>query len=506
MRHIKNILRLKYQNHLSLREIARSCGLPASTVGLYLQRAEATGLSWPLPADLAEPELVARLMMDSDPLAASSPGKALPDWPAIHRELRRPNVTLQLLWREYRQAHPDGYQRSQFCQRYQDWARTLEPVLRQVHEPGQKLFVDWAGQTVPIHQADGTASEASLFVAVLGASKKIFAAAFPNQQLESWIAGHCQAFNFYGGVTRAVVPDNTRTAVIHPDRYEPVLHRTYQEMAQHYGTVILPARIKKPKDKAPVETAVGITQRQILAALRDRRFFGVGELNQTIRPLLGQLNAQPFQKLEGSRDRWFEAFEKDKLLPLPATAFELATWSQAKVNIDYHVAVDHHFYSVPYSLIHRQLDVRLSERTVELFQEGQRVAAHVRSHQRGKFTTLEEHRPKAHQRYLEWTPSRLVQWARQTGPHCGQLIEQILADKPHPEQGFRSALGVIRLGKAVGAPRLEAACARALRLGVCSYRSVKSILESGLDRQTAEPELPLNSPAHENLRGQIYYA
>ena len=261
-----------------------------------------------------------------------------------------------------------------------------------------------------------------------------------------------------------------------------------------------------PESKAPVETAVQISQRQILAALRDRRFFSVGELNQTIRPLLDQLNAQPFQKLEGSRNSWFEALEQDKLLPLPATAFELATWSQAKVNIDYHVAVDHHFYSVPYSLVHCQLDVRLTERTVELFQQGKRVAAHVRSLQRGKFTTLEEHRPKAHQRYLEWTPSRLVQWARRTGPQCGQLVEQILADKPHPEQGFRSALGVIRLGKAVGAPRLEAACARALRLGVCSYRSVKSILESGLDRQTAEPELPLNSPAHENVRGQIYYA
>jgi transposase len=303
-----------------------------------------------------------------------------------------------------------------------------------------------------------------------------------------------------------VVPDNPKTAVIHACRYEPVLHRTYQEMARHYGTVILPARVKKPRDKAKVESGVQIAQRQILAALRDQRFFSVAELNQAIRPLLTKLNAQPFQKLDGSRDTWFESLEKDKLLPLPAVPFELATWTRAQVNIDYHVAVDLHFYSVPAHLIHRELDVRLTERAVELFLEGKRVAAHARSHQRGKFTTIEEHRPKSHQRYLEWTPGRMVQWARQTGPQCARLIEHILESKPHPEQGFRSALGVIRLGKAVGAQRLEAACARALRLGIGSYRSVKSILENNLDRQTDEPELPLNSPAHENVRGQEYYA
>jgi transposase len=506
MRHIKNILRLKHQNHLSLREIARSCGLPVSTVGDYLQRAEGAGLAWPVPENLADPDLMTRLRLGADSLAASAAAKPLPDWPGIHRELRRPNVTLQLLWQEYRQAHPEGYRYSRFCELYHAWAGVLEPVLRQVHEPGQKMFVDWAGQTVPIHQAEGTVGQASLFVAVLGASKKIFAEAFADQKLESWISGHCQAFNYYGGVTRAVVPDNTKTAVVHPDRYEPVLHRTYHEMAQHYGTVILPARIKKPKDKAPVETAVGITQRQILAALRDRRFFSVGELNQTIRPLLNQLNAQPFQKLEGSRDSWFEAQEKSALLPLPTQPFEMATWGKATVNIDYHAVVDHHGYSVPYHLVHQQLETRLTATTVEFFHQSKRVAAHVRSQAPGKFTTLEEHRPKSHQRYLEWTPGRLIDWARKTGPQCARLVEQILRDRPHPEMGFRSCLGIIRLGKGVGAERLEAACARALRFGTCSYQSVKSILQSGLDRQAAEPELPLNSPAHENVRGQNYYA
>jgi transposase len=506
MRHVKDILRLKFHNQLSLREIAHSCGLPTSTVGDYLQRAQAAKLSWPLPEGIADSELMARLL-ENVPAPGDTPAiKPPPDWPRVHQELRRKDVTLRLLWQEYRQIHPEGYGYSRFCELYERWSGALDPVLRQVHEPGQKLFVDWAGQTVPIHQPDGSTTPASLFVAVLGASNKLYVEAFPNQQLENWIAGHCRAFGFYGGVSRAVVPDNPKTAVIHPCRYEPVLHRTYQEMARHYGTVILPARVKKPRDKAKAESGVQIAQRQILAALRDQKFFSVPELNQAIRPLLNQLNAQPFQKLDGSRDTWFESLEKDQLLPLPALPFELATWTQAKVNIDYHVAVDLHFYSVPAHLIHRQLDVRLTERAVELFLEGKRVAAHVRSHQRGKFTTLDEHRPKSHQRYLEWTPGRMVQWARQTGPQCAQLVEHILESKPHPEQGFRSALGLIRLGKGVGAQRLEAACARALRLGIGSYRSVKSILENNLDRQTDEPELPLKSPAHENVRGQDYYA
>jgi transposase len=424
----------------------------------------------------------------------------------VHEQLRRKGVTLQLLWQEYRQTHPEGYQYSRFCELYERWAKTLEPVLRQVHEPGQKLFVDWAGQKVPIHQADGSVSPASLFVAVLGFSNLTYAQAFANEQLENWVAAHAQAFAFYGGVTRAVVPDNPKTAVIRPCRYEPVLQRSYQEMAAHYGTVILPARIKKPRDKAKAETGVQTAERQILAALRDHRFFSVGELNQAIGPLLEKLNAQPFQKLEGSRHSWFEAQEKDKLLALPAQPFELATWTKAKVNIDYHVVVDYHLYSVPYCLIHQVLEVRSTARTVELFHEGKRVAAHVRSDVPGKFTTLEEHRPKSHQRYLEWTPSRLVEWARKTGPQCGKVVEHILQSKPHPEQGFRSCLGIIRLGKGVGPERLEAACGRALRFGACSYRSIKSILENGLEQQDQEPELPLHSPGHENVRGQVYYA
>jgi transposase len=369
MRHVKDILRLKHINQLSVREVARSCGLPVSTVGDYLQRAEAAGLTWPLPEGMADSELQAKLLDGSTDEA--TPAKEVPPWPQIHEQLRRKGVTLYLLWQEYRQAHPVGFQYSRFCELYQQWAGTLDPVLRQVHEPGQKLFVDWAGQTVPIQQPDGTTKPASLFIAVLGASNKTYVEAFGDQQLPSWIAGHCHAFAFYAGVTRAVVPDNTKTAVIHANRYEPVLHPTYQAMAAHYGTAILPARPKSPRDKAKVEGGVLIAERQILAVIRDQRFFSVGELNQAIRPLLDKLNAQPFQKLEGSRNSWFDTQEKDKLLPLPEQPFEFATWSRAKVNIDYHVAVENHFYSVPYSLIHRQLDVRLTEQTVELFRKRQ---------------------------------------------------------------------------------------------------------------------------------------
>ena len=505
MRQIHEILRLKHQNRLSVRKIARSCGLPTSTVGDYLQRAEIAGISWPLSEDLSEQQLVERLMATAPP--KGEPCQVLPDWTHIHTELGRKSVTLQLLWQEYRAAQPEGYGYSRFCELYQRWAGTLDPVLRQVHLPGEKMFVDWAGQTVAIHNAqDGTLSYAHLFVAVLGASNKTYVEAFEDEKLASWIGAHCHAYAFFRGVARITVPDNLKTGVVRPCRYEPVIHQSYQEMAQHFGTVVVPARAKKPRDKAKVETGVQIAERQILAALRDQRFFSVGELNQAIIPLLAKLNAKPFQKLEGSRDSWYETLEKPQLLPLPVGRFDLAVWSKAKVNIDYHVVVENHFYSVHYSLIHQQVDVRLTDHTVELFQAGKRVAAHVRSDQPGRSTTVEEHRPKSHQKYLQWSPGRMVDWAKTIGPDCGKLVETILQDRPHPEQGFRSCLGIIRLGKAVGNNRLEAACRRALHFHTCSYASIKSILDKQLDAQPLELELPLPSPAHENLRGGPYYS
>ena len=505
MRQIKEILRLKNELKLSVRDIARSCAVPASTVGDYLKRAEAAGIGWPVPEEWTEDEILERLLGPAD-AAPAAPAAAVPDWATVREELRRPGVTLRLLWQEYRQTHPAGYGYSRFCELYDRWAGTLDPALRQVHPPGEKMFVDWAGQTVPIHNSlDGSVSPASIFVAVLGASNKIYAEAFLNQRLPSWITGHCHAYHFYGGVTKVTVPDNPKTAVIEACRYEPRLHASYQEMATHYGTVIIPARPAKPKDKAKVEGGVLIASRLILATLRDQKFFHIKALNIALHAGCLQVNAQPFQKLEGSRDTWFEQREKPLLLPLPAQPYELATWQKGKVNIDYHVAVEKHYYSAPYALIHAELDVRLTETTVELFHKSKRVAAHVRSFQPGLFTTLDDHRPKSHQKYLQWTPSRLLHWAGKVGPHCAKLVEHILKSRPHPEMGYRSVLGIMRLGKGVGDARLDAACRRALHFGTCTYRSIESILNHQLDQQPLEPELTLQSPDHENVRGKDYY-
>jgi transposase len=504
MRQIIEILRLKHQNQLSIREIARSCGLPTSTVGDYLKRAEAAAITWPVPEAMSEKELLERLIAATP--AATESCCALPDWPSIHKELGRKSVTLVLLWQEYRQVHPEGYGYSRFCELYQRWANTLDPVLRQVHIPGEKMFVDWAGQTIEIHNQDGSISLAHLFVAVLGASNKTYAEAFENEQLPCWITAHCHAYAFFQGVSRITVPDNLKTGVVRPCRYEPLLHHSYQEMGEHYGTVIIPARSKHPRDKAKVETGVQIAERRILAALRDQRFFNVAQLNEAIVQRLTELNEQPFQKLEGSRNSWFESVEKSQLLPLPSTPFVLASWSRAKVNIDYHVVVENHFYSAPYQLIHQRLDVRLTDHTVELFQNGKRVAAHRRSHLAGRSTTLDEHRPKSHQKHLEWSPSRIVDWAKTIGPECAKLVEKIMAERSHPEHGFRSSMGIIRLGKAFGNERLEAACRRALHFGSHSYRSIQSILQNKLEAQPLEQELPLPSPTNKNVRGGPYYS
>ncbi len=503
MRQIIEILRLKHQHQLSVREIARSCGIAPSTVGDYLHRAECAHLKWPLPPELTESQLRERIFG----VEVAANVKPLPDWPQVQRELRRPNVTLRLLWQEYQQADPTGLKYSRYCELFQGWRKTLEPTLRQTHVPGEKLFVDWAGQTVPIRNAtDGTTAPASVFVAALGASSKIFAEAFADQKLPSWIRGHIRAYEFYQGVPPLTVPDNPKTGVIKACRYEPIVHRVYLEMGDHYGTVILPTRPGKPRDKAKAESAVQHAQRQILAALRDMTFFSLAELNNAIHTRLDQINAQPFQKLEGTRDQWFETLDRPRLKPLPVMPFVLASWSEAKVSIDYHVVVDNHYYSVAYNLIHQTLQVRLTDTTVELFHQTQRVAAHPRSFLRGRFTTLDEHRPKAHQRHLQWTPGRIIDWAKKIGPQCAQVVEHIMTSRPHPEQGFRSCLGIIRLGKVHSEPRLEAACGRALHFAIVSYRSIESILAKRLDQQPLEVDQPFTTPAHDNVRGDSYFA
>ena len=508
MRKITEVLKLKFDRGLSLREIAKSISASPSTVSDLLLRFRLSGVDWPLPPGLQESELEARLYPRQ---GVRSHDRPLPDFDTVHKELRRKGVTLQLLWQEYKQAYPeDGYQYSQFCERYQRWRAKVDVVMRQTHRAGEKTFTDFSGDGLPITDpTSGDIREAPLFVAALGASSYTYAEAFEDQQLRSWIDGHMHTFEYFQGVTEIIVPDNTRTAVTHPCHYEPDLNRTFQEMADHYDTVIIPARVRKPRDKAKVENAVLVAQRWILASLRNHQFFNLEQGNEAVWEKLEELNNRKFKKLEGSRRSLYETLDKPALKPLPRTRYEIALWSYPRVNIDYHVDIDGHYYSVPYPLVHEKLDARRTPSIVEVFFKGQRVASHARSYRKGQHTTLPEHMPPSHQQYLDWSPSRILAWAAKTGPATARLAETILASKRHPEQGYRACLGLLRLGeKTYGQQRLEAACVRALAIGASSYKSVQSILKNGLDHQPL-PEEPAQAPTpilgHENVRGSEYY-
>lgn len=507
MRKTKEILRLKHELGLTNRQIAASLHLSHTCVGHHLHQAAQAGIGWPIPAPLDDEQLRQRLRAAEE--TPPPPKRYLPPMAEIHQELQRKGVTLQLVWEEYRRAHPDGYAYTQFWEHYRHFCDQLEPVLRQRHPAGERMFVDWAGMTIPlVDPQTGQTRPAYLFVAALGASNYTFTEAFENMQLPAWIEAHIQAWEFFGGVTRLTVPDNPKTAVIQACRYEPELNTSYEELAAHYGTVVLPARVRKPQDKAKVETAVQQVERRILAVLRDQRFFSLAELNTAIRRELEVLNNRPFQKLPGSRATWFAELDRPALQPLPATRYELAVWCRAKANIDYHVQVDWHNYSVPYRLTHETVDVRLTARTVEIFHRSQRVALHQRSHQHGGFTTDPAHRPKSHQSHLEWTPTRLISWAqKEVGPQCAAAVSYILEHKPHPEMGYRSCLGLIRLNREHGRTRLEQACQRARLLDVCSYRSIKSILAAKLETQpvASPPSVTPVLVTHDNLRGAPYY-
>lgn len=482
-----------------------SCGISRPAVDEYLRRAEAAGLSWPLPATLDDAALERLLFPAAPPLPAQARG--LPDWPTIHRELRRKGVTLFLLWQEYREQHPQGYQYSWFCERYRAWRGRLDVVMRQEHRAGEKLFVDYAGQTVEVvDRLSGEIRTAQLFVAVLGASNYTYAEATWTQGLEDWIGSHQRCFRYLGGVPEIIVPDNLRSGVSKTHRYEPDTNPTYQEMASHYGVAVLPARVRRPRDKAKVEAGVLVVERWILAALRNRSFFSLAELNAAIRELLERLNARPFKKLPGSRREHFAQLDKPALQPLPAAPYVYAEWKKARVHIDYHVEVDGHYYSVPHTLVKKQLEVRITRNTIECFQRGNRVASHRRSYHKGRHTTTSAHMPEAHRQASGWSPERLANWAAETGPATEKLVLTVLSARKHPQQAYRSCLGILRLGKAYGSERLEAACRRALTLGSHSYKSIESILKHRLDErpltQQADPPLPED---HDNIRGPSYY-
>ncbi len=503
MRKIREALRLKASG-LSKRKIANSLGIGPTAAGGYMRRARRAGLSWPLPDGLSD-EALERLLFPA-PRTDQTKERRPPDWPLIHCELRRPGVTLSLLWEEYRAVYPDGYGYSQFCELYRRWKGGLSPTMRQSHLAGDKMFVDYAGHSIEVIDGlTGEVHESQLFVAVLGASNYTYAEATWTQSLPDWTGSHCRAFRFFGGVPAQVVSDNLKSGITKACFYEPAVNRTYSDLARHYGTAIVPARPYKPRDKAKVEVAVQIAERWILARLRNRRFFSLAELNAAIRELSAKLNARVTRHLGASRRALFEQLDAPALKALPQEPYEFVAWKQCRAGLDYHVEVDKHYYSVPHILLRKTLWARSTARTVEIFHKGQRVAAHMRKAPDRRHTTLREHMPSSHRRYADWTPERIRRQAAGVGPGAQALVEIIMRDKPHPEQGFRACIGILRLAKPHGPERLEAACIRAIDIGARSYTSVNSILKNNIDRR--KPERAADGPAivHPNIRGPKYF-
>ena len=505
MRNIREILRLHFALGLKKRQIGLSCNLAHSTIGKYLKKANEAGLSWPLPEDLDDKTL--EEMLNAPDATQKAPCRPLPPMEEIHSELRKKGVTLQLLWLEYREIHSEGYHYTQFCEYYHRWKKSLDISLRQEHRAGEKMFLDFCGKTIPIFDPfTGESIEAQIFVAVLGASNYTYVEALPSQSLPFWIKAHINTFEYFHGVSQILVPDNIKAAVTKACRYEPDLNPLYLSMAQHYGTAIIPARPYKPKDKSKAEAGVLLVTRWILAALRHHTFFSIEELNTRIKELLERLNTKKFRKLNRTRRELFESMEKPSLKPLPTERYRYIDFKRATVNIDYHVDVADHYYSVPYHLRGKKVEAFVTVDTVEIFLNTQRIVTHQRSFKKRGYTTVAEHMPKAHQQHLDWTPSRIIQWAEQTGSATAKLVETILTTRPHPQQGFKSCLGILRLGKKYSPERLEAASIRAIHIKAYSYKSIKSMLETGFDRTPIPEQKEVAPPVyHDNIRGREYF-
>lgn len=489
---------------LSERQIANAANMGKSTVRDYLHRARQASFDWTVAADLSDDEIEKRLFPDT---TTGEKRKPLPDWKEIHHELRRKGVTLALLWEEYLHRHPDGYAYSYFCELYGQFEKSIDLSMRQPHKAGEKLFVDYSGMTVPvINSKTGEIRQAQIFVGILGASNYTYAEATWTQSLADWTASHVRVFQYLGGVPSILVPDNLKSGVKKAWFYDPEINPTYQHLAEHYGLVVLPTRVAKPKDKAKVEAGVLLVQRWILARLRNRQFFSLHELNLAIRELLQHLNDRPFRKIEGSRRSLFETLDKSLLRLLPETPYEFDEWKRARGNVDYHIELEGHYYSVPYQLCRQEVEIRSTASCVEVFHRGKRMAAHTRNPIKGGYTTLPVHMPDHHKAMVEWSLDRLIAWGRRVGEDVARLMEAIISSKWHPQQGFRACLGIMRLGKKAGNDRLLAACKRALFIGGISYRNVVTILEQSQDKlPLPKPVEPIPHIEHGNICGSIYY-
>jgi transposase len=495
---------LNREAHLSARQIAKSCNISHHTVAKILKSAEVAGISWPLPEGLDDTALESMLYTKPN---ISNVNRPAPDPEYIYRELKKKHVTLALLWNEYKDAYHDGLMYSQYCERYRKWLGSLDVSMHQNHKAGEKLFVDWAGDTFPIvNRETGEVSKAYLFLATLGASSYSYAEAFLSQDLPQWITANIHAFYHFQGVTEIVVPDNLKTGVSKPNYYEPDINPTYQSMAEYFGTVVLPARVRHGDDKAAVEKGVQDAERWVLAALRNHTFFSLAEFNRAVMAKMAELNDKPFQKMDGTRRSLFETIDRPALKPLPSQPYELAEWTKARVNVDYHVQCsDKNFYSVPYQLIKQVVEIKMTSSMVEIIFKGKRVALHRRALGKYLYVTEPSHLPESHRKYLEWTPERITHWAGTVGPNTATLVSEIMNSKAHVEQGYRASLGVMRLSKSYPAERMEAAAKRALSYRAVSYKSFKSILEKGLDRAVLPDRSSDVIIRHENIRGGAYY-
>jgi len=505
MRRIKEVLRLKHVQDLPERVIASTLGISHGAVHSYLIRARAAGLSWPLPEGLGD-EAIELLLFPAPKPASQSSQRPVPDWRYIDKELRKRNVTRRLLWEEYRANCPDGFGYTWFCTTYDAWKGSAKPSMRQTHPAGEKVFVDFAGDTIDVvTPITGEVQPMKLFVAALGASNYTYAEACPSEGLADWIKVHVNLFAFLGGAPKFVVCDNLKAAVTNPDRYDPGINRTYAEMAVHYSTAILAARPRRPKDKAKAEVAVQIAQRWILARLRNQQFFSLAELNAAIRALLIELNARQMRGYGTSRAELFAELDKPKLTRLPDQPYAFARWRRCRVGPDYHVEIDGHWYSTPFRLIRELVDARIDDRTVELFHKGRRIASHARAPNRRGHTTVADHMPSAHRRYGQWTPTSVIAAGERIGPSTAAFFQAVIAARPHPEQGFRTCLGILSLVKTYGAERIDAACRRGIDIKARSVASIRSILQNGLDRTFFDEPVEHQPLRHRNIRGRDYF-